>query len=124
MSENKKILIIEDDVETQASLKMIFEEQNLIVITADDGEIGVKVAETEKPDLILMDVVMSKMNGYSCLKEIRKNSKIKDTPVLILSGKEKDKLEDLFAFHKISGYFEKPYKIDNLVAKVKEILKI
>ena len=124
MDNKKKILVIDDEEDMQKLLKIRFEQESFIVITAGDGEAGIKAAELEVPDLILMDIMMPKMDGYSCLKEIRKISKIKDTPILMLSGKEEEKIKDLFAFQKISGYVEKPFELDNLVAKIKEILKI
>ena len=124
MDDKKKILVVDDEEDMQKLLKIRFEQENFIVITAGDGEAGIKAAELEVPDLILMDIMMPKMDGYSCLKEIRKISKIKDTPILMLSGKEEEKIKDLFAFQKISGYVEKPFELDNLVAKIKEILKI
>jgi DNA-binding response OmpR family regulator len=67
--------------------------------------------------------MMPNVDGYSCLKEIRKNQKTKDIPVIMLSGKEEEKVRDLFAFQKISGYVEKPFELDNLVFKIREILK-
>ena len=124
MDGKKKILVVDDEEDTQKLLKVMLERENFIVITAGDGEAGIKAAELETPDLILMDIVMSKMDGYTCLKEIRKIPKIKDTPVLILSGKEEDKLRDIFAFYQISGYVEKPFEMDNLVVKIREILKM
>jgi DNA-binding response OmpR family regulator len=124
MDGKKKILVIDDEEDTRKLFKMALEQENFTVLTADDGRSGIKVAESETPDLILMDVVMADMDGYSCLKEVRKTAKIKDTPVLILSGKEEDKLRDIFAFYKISGYLEKPFELDRLIVKVKEVLKI
>jgi DNA-binding response OmpR family regulator len=124
MSDIKKILIIEDEEDTQKLLKATLERKNFIVITASDGNAGIAIAKLEKPDLIIMDIMMPKMDGYSCLKEIRKSDKIKDTPILILSGKQEEPLRDLFTFHTISGYVEKPFELDNLIAKIKEILKV
>lgn len=124
MDEKKKILVIEDEEDTRKLLKVMLERENFIVATASDGDTGIKTAEAVTPDLILMDVVMTKMDGYSCLKEIRKIPGIKDTPVLILSGKEEEKLRDIFAFYRISGYVEKPFEVDNLVVKIREILKM
>ena len=124
MDEKKKILVIDDEEDTQKLLKVMLERENFIVITAGDGEAGIKAAKLETPDLILMDIMMSKMDGYSSLKEIRKIHEIKDTPVLILSGKEEDKLRDIFAFYQISGYVEKPFEVDSLVVKIREILKM
>ena len=124
MNGKKKILVVDDEEDMQKLLKIRLEQENFVVVTAGDGVAGVKTAELETPDLILMDIMMPNMDGYSCLKEIRKIQKIKDTPILMLSGKEEEKIRDLFAFQKISGYIEKPFELDNLVAKIKEILKI
>lgn len=124
MDGQKKILIIDDEEDIQKLLKIRLEQEGFIVITAGDGEKGVKLAELEMPDLILLDIMMPIVDGYSCLKEIRRIQKTKDTHVLMMSGKEEEKVRDLFAFQKISGYLEKPFELDNLIAKIKEILKI
>ena len=124
MSGQKKVLVVDDEEDMQKLVKIRLEQEGFVVITASDGEKGIKAAELEMPDLIIMDIMMPNMDGYSCLKEVRKIQKIKDTPVLMLSGKEEEKIRDLFAFQKISGYMEKPFELDNLVAKIKEILKI
>lgn len=124
MDSQKKILVIDDEQDMQKLLRIRLEQEGFIVVTAGDGEKGVKTAELESPNLILLDIMMPKMDGYSCLKEIRRIQKTRDIPVLMLSGKEEEKVRDLFAFQKISGYLEKPFELDNLVAKIKEILKI
>jgi len=124
MDERKKILVIDDEEDIQKLLKIRLEQEGFTVVTAGDGERGIQTAELEKPDIIIMDIMMPNMDGYSCLKEVRKSQKIKDTPVLMLSGKEEEKIRDLFAFQKISGYVEKPFELDTLVMKIKEILKI
>ena len=123
MDAKKKILIIDDEEDIQKLLKIRLEQDSFAAITAGDGASGAKIAEQEMPDLILMDIMMPNVDGYSCLKEIRKNQKTKDIPVIMLSGKEEEKVRDLFAFQKISGYVEKPFELDSLVAKIREILK-
>lgn len=124
MEGQKKILVIDDEEDMQKLLKMRLQQENFNVVLAGDGDIGVKTAEQEIPDLIILDIMMPKMDGYTCLKEIRKLSKTKDIPVLMLSGKEEEKVRDLFAFQKISGYIEKPFELDDLVTKIKEVLKM
>jgi len=123
MDTQKKILVIDDEEDMQKLLKMRLEQENFTVVIAGDGDMGVKTAEQEIPDLILLDIMMPKMDGFTCLKEIRKLPNTKNLPILILSGKEEEKVRDLFAFQKISGYIEKPFELDDLVAKIKEILK-
>jgi len=124
MDGQKKILIIDDEEDIQKLLKIRLGQEDFLVVTADDGEKGVRAAEAEKPDLILLDIMMPKMDGYTCLKEIRKIPGMKDTHILMLSGKEEEKVRDLFAFQKISGYIEKPFDLDTLIGKIKESLKI
>lgn len=124
MDIQKKVLVIDDEEDLLKLLKIRFEQENFKVVTALDGDVGVKITEQEAPDIIILDIMMPKMDGYTCLKEIRKLPKIKDIPILMLSGKEEEKVRDLFAFQKISGYVEKPFELDDLVMKVKDILKI
>ncbi|MBU1061357.1 MAG: response regulator [Candidatus Omnitrophica bacterium] len=124
MGEGKKILIIDDEEDIQKMIRIRLQQEGFNVVMANDGDVGLKVAEEEEPDLIIMDIMMPKMDGYSCLKEVRKLPKLKDVPVLMLSGKEEDKVKDLFAFQKISGYFEKPFELDIVVDKIKAILKV
>jgi DNA-binding response OmpR family regulator len=124
MDFQKKILVIDDEEDIRKLLRIRLEQENFKVVVAGDGDIGAKTAEQEVPDLIILDIMMPKMDGYSCLKEIRGLPKTRNIPVLMLSGKEEEKVRDLFAFQKISGYVEKPFDLDDIVAKIKEILKI
>lgn len=124
MNGQKKILIVDDEEDIQKLLKIKLQQENFNIVLANDGDMGVKVTEQEIPDLIILDIMMPKMDGYNCLKEIRKLPKAKEIPVIMLSGKEEEKVRDLFAFQKISGYIEKPFELDDIVAKIKEILKI
>lgn len=122
MDGQKKILIVDDEEDIQKMLKVRLGQEDYIIVTANDGDQGVKMAEAELPDLILLDIMMPKMDGYSCLKEIRRLPKTKNIPVVMLSGKEEEKVRDLFAFQKISGYIEKPFELDEVVKKARELL--
>jgi len=124
MSDQKKILIIDDEEDIRKMLKIRLEQEGFTIVQASDGDIGAKTAEQEVPDIIVMDIMMPNVDGYSCLKEVRSLPKTKDIPILMLSGKEEEKVRDLFAFQKISGYIEKPFELDDLVMKIREILKI
>lgn len=124
MEGQKKVLIVDDEEDIQKLLKIRLEQEGFIVLIAGDGEEGIRLSELEMPDLIILDIMMPNIDGYSCLKEIRRIPKTKNIPILMMSGKEEEKVRDLFAFQKISGYLEKPFELDNLVAKAKEILKV
>ena len=122
--EKKKILVVDDEEDMRKLLRIRLEQEDFNVIDAVDGEEGLKKAEEELPDLVILDIMMPKMDGYTCLKEMRKLPKTKSIPVLMLSGKEEEKVRDLFSFQKISGYIEKPFELDDLVVKIKDVLKI
>jgi two-component system alkaline phosphatase synthesis response regulator PhoP len=82
----KKILIVEDEQFLLDMYKIKLEREGFKVVTAFDGEEGLKVTRKEKPDLILLDIVMPKLDGYKFLEEVRKDPDIKDTMVYILSN--------------------------------------
>ena len=122
--DKKRILIVDDEEDIRKMLKIRLEQEGFTIVQASDGDIGAKTAEQEVPDMTIMDIMMPNVDGYSCLKEVRSLPKTKDIPILMLSGKEEEKVRDLFAFQKISGYIEKPFELDDLVMKIREILKI
>lgn len=124
MNTTKKLLIVDDDEEILKLLAIRLKQEGFEVITASDGEGCIKRAEQEGPDLIVLDIVMPGMDGYTALKEIRRNFKIRDIPVIMLSGKEEEKVKDLFAFQHISDYIEKPFELDAMVSRIKKTLNL
>ncbi len=87
-----KILLVEDDEMLHGMYTQKFKNQGYDVVSAFNGVDGVELAEKEKPDLILLDVIMPKMDGFVALKKIRKNDVTKDIPVILLTnlGQEED----------------------------------
>ena len=90
----KKILIIEDDADLVRMVKTRLEANGYDVIGATNGDDGLEKAKTEKPDLILLDIKMPRMDGYTTLKGIRGVDEAKTTPVIVVTAYEK--LRDLF----------------------------
>ena len=82
----KKILIVEDEQFLLDMYKIKLEREGFVVVTAFDGEEGLKVTRKEKPDLILLEIVMPKLDGYKFLEKLRNDQTIKDTIVFILSN--------------------------------------
>ena len=87
-----KVLLVEDDEILHNMYKKKFEYEGFEVVSAFDGSEGVKKAETEKPDVILMDIIMPKMDGFVAVKKIKKNSAISNVPIVMLTnlGQEED----------------------------------
>ncbi|MCM8763607.1 MAG: response regulator [Candidatus Omnitrophica bacterium] len=118
----KKVLVVDDEEDIREIIKSRLISQGYNVLTAEDGMVALSIARREKPDLIILDIMMPNMDGYTTLKELRKDRIIGQTPVIILSVKEKDKMEDIFYFQNISDYIEKPFESEELIAKIKKVL--
>ncbi len=82
----KKILIIEDEEFLVDMYKMKFESEGYEVMVAYNGEDGIRIAQEKKPDLILLDIVMPKMDGFQVLKKLKGNEMTKDIKVYVLSN--------------------------------------
>jgi two-component system alkaline phosphatase synthesis response regulator PhoP len=103
----KKILLIEDEQYLFEMYKMKLEQGEYKVLIAMDGEEGMNIARTEKPDLVLLDLVLPKMNGYEFLREIRKDPELKKTKVYILSNLGQDEEIDQGFTEGADGYMIK-----------------
>lgn len=82
----KKILIIEDEVFLGDMYITKFQSEGYEVFLARNGEDGIKTAINEKPDIILLDILMPKINGFEVLKELKNNEKTKEIPILIFTN--------------------------------------
>ncbi|OIP78876.1 MAG: response regulator [Parcubacteria group bacterium CG2_30_45_37] len=92
---NKKILVIEDDAMISSMYKTKFAADGFAVAIAGDGEAGLKLARQKKPDIIMLDVILPRLDGFSVLEELKKDSATKDIPVIMLTnlGTEEDKVK-------------------------------
>jgi len=116
----KKILIIDDDRPLADLLRTRLDSKGYEVLTAHDGESGMALVKQDPPDLILLDVVMPKMDGYTFIRNLRREDETRDIPVIVVSGKER--MKDLFVLEGITEYFLKPYKPEELFLKIDSIL--
>ena len=117
-----KILIIEDEKDIIEFMRYNLELENFTVISATDGIEGLRLME-EKPDLVLLDIMMPKMDGYEVCRRIRENKETSDTPVIFLTAKssEYDEVKglDLGA----NDFILKPISPIKLVARIKNTLR-
>ena len=84
----KKILFIEDESALQKTLGEILKQEGYDVIPALNGEVGLRLAKDEKPDLILLDLILPKIHGIDLLKKLKEDEETKEIPVIILSNLE------------------------------------
>ena len=117
-----KILIIEDSKNMSTMLKEILEHDGITVLQAFDGVSGLMAARREKPDLILLDLLLPKMSGYDVCSRIMRDNMTRHIPVLVVSTLDtKDSMNKL----RMAGarhFMKKPYDLDALLAKIKSLL--
>ena len=82
----KIILVVDDDPTVIALYKRMFKNYGLDVLVARDGDAGLKMIKEQKPDFVILDIRMPKLDGIEVMKEVRKDASVKDTPVLILTN--------------------------------------
>jgi DNA-binding response OmpR family regulator len=114
------VLVVDDDVRMLRLLRRILELEGYQVVAAADGESALDVFDEEKPDLVLLDVLMRDMDGYTVCRRIREFSQI---PIIMVSVRddEEDKLEGLGAG--ADDYVTKPFASKELTARVKAVLR-
>jgi DNA-binding response OmpR family regulator len=120
----KRILVIDDLPENVFLLQERLENEGYTVLTAYDGKTGIEIAQSELPDLILLDVMMPDINGIEVCKTLVKNERTSNIPVILVTAKTdaedtKDGL-DAGAF----DYIKKPFNKTELLARVKSALKL
>ena len=121
---NKKILIVEDDKSFLWILKESFVAEGFSVISAEDGEEGLKMAEEEKPDLMLLDILMPKMDGITMVKKLKEKG-IKTHIIFLTNLKDTEHIAEAIGIIEETDYIIKSdFHIDQIVAMVKKRLGI
>lgn len=116
----KKILVVDDEKAIANIIKFNLKKEGYDVITAEDGEMGVIKAFTENPDLILLDIMMPKIDGYEACKRIREKM---STPIIMLTARAEEVDKVLGLELGADDYVTKPFGIRELMARVKANLR-
>ncbi len=117
-----RILIVDDSPTQTLSLAKILKKHGHDVLTAKDGAEGVEVAKAELPDLVLMDVVMPKVNGFQATRQITKNPATKHIPVVIVTTKDQETDKIWGERQGARGYVVKPVEEAMLIETIKPFL--
>lgn len=119
----KKILVIEDEAPLQQAMGEALSQSGYKVIKATDGEIGVRLAKSETPDLILLDLIMPNKDGFGVLQDLKGDPKTSNVPVIVLTNLEGMKDIDRAIASGATTYLVKThYQLKEVVAKVRGIL--
>ena len=117
----KKILVVDDEADFLRTVRLRLEAHQYHVVTASDGEEGLQKVESERPDLIVLDIRMPKMDGLTFVKQLKKNQAGRPIPVMILTAY--GEMEDLFRVEGVSDYLLKPFKAEELIERIEKHLK-
>jgi two-component system alkaline phosphatase synthesis response regulator PhoP len=116
------ILIVDDEAYIQRSLSFVFKKEGYEVDIASDGEEGLEKAFELKPRIIFLDVMMPKLNGFNACKKIKSDEALKDTYVIMLTGKGQEIDREKGLREGADEFISKPFSPKEIVAKVKGIL--
>lgn len=118
-----KILIVEDDEFLANIYQTKFEIEGFKVFLAGDGEQGLKMAGTKEPEIILLDVLLPKLDGFAVLEQLKKNSSTKDIPVILLTNLgQKEDVQKGLKMGAVDYLIKAHFKPSETVDKVKKVL--
>ena len=117
------VLVVDDSPTVRKIVQLTLQRERIRVVTAGDGLSALAAVSDEEPDLILLDIMLPRMDGYNICQVIRKNMAYKDMPIIMLSGKDGlfDKMRGKLAGS--TEYITKPFDSAELVATVKRYLE-
>jgi len=117
MEQKKRVLIVEDEKSIVDILRFNLEKEGYAALTAYDGEAGLNLAQSENPDLILLDVMLPKRNGFDVCRMLREKGN--NVPVIILTAREEEADKVLGLEIGADDYITKPFSMRELMARVK-----
>jgi two-component system, OmpR family, alkaline phosphatase synthesis response regulator PhoP len=119
---SKLILVVEDDPRSMILTKDLLKISGFATVQAGDGQMGVEMAKTAKPDLILMDIMMPKMDGYTACHQIKADQETKNIPVVMLTAVGYDLNKRLAQNVGADGYVIKPFSRQELIDTISPLL--
>lgn len=125
MSNPKRILVVDDEPDMVAWLTTFLEDHGYTASSAADGIEAFDKAQSEKPDLITLDITMDKETGIKCYRRLVESDATKDIPVIMVTGVSQDLgtfLGRRPGLKRPAGFFEKPVDKDSLLARIKELI--
>ena len=123
MEKKKRILLVEDEEDMVYAVKLQLEANNYEVITASDGQEGLKKAKEEKPELIILDLMLPKMDGYKVCRLLKFDSNYKHIPIIMFTARAQDGDKRIGAEVGADAYITKPFDPSILLNKIENLLK-
>lgn len=122
MPDNKKILIVDDEQDIVETLKFILEAHGYTCFCAYNGEDGLNLAKEIIPNLIILDVMMPKINGYKISRLLKYDNKYKDIPIIMVTARSQEQDKLIGEETGVNEYISKPFELEEILAVVKKYL--
>ena len=122
MPESKKILIVDDEQDIVETLKFILEAHSYTCFCAYNGEDGLNMAKEIMPDLIILDVMMPKINGYKISRLLKYDNKYKNIPIIMVTARSQEQDKLIGEETGVNEYISKPFELEEILAVVKKYL--
>jgi DNA-binding response OmpR family regulator len=119
-----RILIVDDEADLVSVLRFGLEVEGFEVIEAADGEDGLRKARDERPDLMVLDLMLPKLDGYKVCRALKFDERYKAIPIMILSARSGDQDRRLAMDMGADAFISKPYEMKDLVARIRARLSI
>lgn len=120
--ENKTLLLVDDEPDLRESLSIRLKASGYRVVTAGDGLEALKKARSLQPDLILLDLMLPKMDGYKVARLLKFDGRFSRIPILILSARGQDRDKELAHSAGADDYLVKPFSSEELLARIGKLL--
>ena len=118
----KKILVVDDEVDLVKTIQFSLEVEGYTVLVSNDGEDALSQARKENPDLILLDIMLPKLDGYKVCRLLKFDERYKHIPILMMTAKTQEKDKVLGRETGADEYITKPFDMDELMEKIKAYL--
>ena len=118
----KKVLVIDDNDAITVTVTFILRSLGYKVLSASDGQEGLKIFKMESPDVILLDYDLPKLHGSEVLKKVREDAELGNTPVIMLTGNADEQIVKRLITMGVQNYILKPFEQQSLVAKVESVV--
>jgi adenylate cyclase len=121
--DKKRVLVVDDEPDLVAIVKMRLEANNYEVITACDGQEGLDKARADKPDLMILDLMLPKMDGYKVCGLLKADTRYSKIPIIMFTARAQEADMEMGKEVGANAYITKPFEPQVLLGKIKELLK-
>jgi DNA-binding response OmpR family regulator len=122
MERQYKILIVDDEPDLVETLTIMLVNRSFVVLTAFDGDDGLIKAKDEQPDVILLDLMMPKMDGFEMIKRLKSDEATNAIPVIILTARSDTEARFKTHRYEANAYMVKPFLLPDLITKINQLL--